>query len=156
MSESLIRKHSQPFVLYRGGEQIGEVAGAKDAGTKEITFVSGVEVLMGDWLEDKRACAWLHVTDVTHDKLGSWSFVQAMYETGLDYRRQEAATAKVIATLEDIAEAIWTITDKKMPPEEKNRAQELLQELNGIVRSLPQPVAAQLAGQIASRFINGG
>lgn len=156
MSESLIRKHSQTFVLYRGGERIGEVAGAKDAGTKEITFVSGVEVLMGDWLEDKRACAWLHVTDVTHDKLGSWSFVQARYETGLDYRRQESATEKLAATLEDIAEAIWTITDKKMPPEKKNRAHEALKELSGIVKSLPQPVATQIAGQITQRFIDGG
>lgn len=68
MSESLIRKHSQPFVLYRDGERTGEVAGFKDAGT--IRFVSDVEVFVGDWLEDEMAHACLHVTDVTHVKLG--------------------------------------------------------------------------------------
>lgn len=29
MTESFMRKHSQPFVLYRDGERIGEVAGVK-------------------------------------------------------------------------------------------------------------------------------
>lgn len=151
-----MRKHSQPFVLHRDGERIGEVAGVKSGGQKKINFVGVVEVFVGDWLEDVRARSWLHVTDVTHGKLRNRVIVQAIYETGLDYRRQEAASLQLVAMLDDVADAIWTLSDKKMPPERKNRAQALLDEIGGIVRSLPQPVAAQLVGKIASHFMEGG
>jgi hypothetical protein len=40
-----------------------------------------------------------------------------------------------------------------MPPAEKDRMQALLNELPGIVKTLPQPVAVQLAGKIASRLM---
>lgn len=98
----------------------------------------------------------MHVTDVTHSKLGSREISQVRYETGLDYRRQEAASLQLAAMLDDIADAIWTLSDEKMPPERKNRAQALLGELSAMVRTLPQPVAAQLAGKIASRLMEGG
>jgi hypothetical protein len=81
--------------------------------------------------------------------------VIVLYETSIDYERQESAS-QVIAMLDDIADAIWTLSDEKMPPEKKNRAQASLDELRGIVRSLPQPLAAQLAGMIASHFMEGG
>ena len=58
--------------------------------------------------------------------------------------------------LADVADAIWTLSDKKMPPEKKYRAQAMLVELNGIVKRLPEPVATQIAGKIAARFIEGG
>ena len=65
MSHSFLRKHSQPFVLYRDGERVGEVAGVKSAQHKVIDIPGDVEVFVGDWLEDRTARAWLHVTDVT-------------------------------------------------------------------------------------------
>lgn len=154
MSESFVRKHSQPFVLHRDGEPVGEVAGAKGAG--RITFAGAPEVFFGDWLEDASSRAWLHVTDVNRGKLGHRLIVSAAYETGLDYRRKEAASLQLTAMLDDVADAIWTLSDKKMPPARKNRAQDLLNELGGILRTLPQPVASQLAGKIASHFMEGG
>jgi hypothetical protein len=66
MSEGFVRKHSQPFMLCRDGERIGEVAGVKSSSKETIDFVSGVEVFVGDWLEDEGVRDWLHVTDVTH------------------------------------------------------------------------------------------
>ena len=154
MSESFVQKHSQPFVLHRDGEPVGEVAGVKGDG--RITFAGTPEVFVGDWLEDASARSWLHVTDVNRGKLGSRLVVSAAYETGLDYRRKEAASVRLTAMLDDVADAIWTLSDKKMPPARKNRAQDLLNELGGILRTLPQPVASQLAGKIASHFVEGG
>ena len=96
---------------------------------------------MGDWLEDEGVKDWLHITDVTHGKLGSRTIVQARYETRLDHSRREAASLQLVARLDDIADAIWTLSDKTMPQEEKTRSQALLSELDGIVKTLPQPVA---------------
>ena len=58
--------------------------------------------------------------------------------------------------LDDIADAVWTLSDEKMPLEEKKRARALVRELQGIVRSLPSGAAGGLAGDIASRFLDGG
>lgn len=153
MSESFMRKHSQPFALHRDGERVGEVAGVKGKG--KINFVGSPEVFVGDWLEDASARSWLHVTDVNRGKMSNRVIVQAVYETALDYRRKEAASLQLVAMLDDVADAIWTLSDKKMPPERKNRAQDMLNELGGILRTMPQPVAAQLAGKIASRLMEG-
>lgn len=141
-------------MLHRDGERVGEVAGVKDEG--KIDFVGAPEVFVGDWLEDTSARSWLHVTDINRGKLSSRVIVQAVYETRLEYRRKEATSLQLVAMLDDVADAIWTLSDKKMPPERKNKAQNILNELGGILRTLPQPVAAQLAGKIASHFTDGG
>ena len=154
MSHSFLRKHSQPFVLYRDGERVGEVAGVKSAQHKVIDIPGDVEVFVGDWLEDRTARAWLHVTDVTQSKLGGSMITQLTYESGLEYERQEA-TSQVIAMLDDIADAVWTLSDKKMPPQKKEHVRALVQELQGIVRSLPPGGAGGLAGEIAARFVDG-
>jgi hypothetical protein len=86
---------------------------------------------VGDWLEDVRARTWLHVTDVAHSKLANYAFIDVSYETELAYRRQEAASLQLVAMLDDIADAIWTLSHKKMPPERKNKAQSMVDELRG-------------------------
>jgi hypothetical protein len=58
--------------------------------------------------------------------------------------------------LDDVADAIWILSDKKRSPESKNRAQAVPDEFNRIVTRLPEPAAAQIAGKIAVRFIEGG
>jgi hypothetical protein len=119
-----------------------------------IDIPGDVEVFVGDWLEDRTARAWLHVTDVTHSKLRGSMITQLTYESGLEYERQEA-TSQVIAMLDDIADAVWTLSDKKMPPEKKEHVRALVRELQGTVRSLPPGVAGGLAGEIAARFVDG-
>jgi hypothetical protein len=92
--------------------------------------------------------------ETTHSKLGGSTITQLTYESGLEYERQEA-TSQVIAMLDDIADAVWTLSDKKMPPEKKEHVRALVRELQGIVRSLPPGVAGGLAGEIAARFVDG-
>jgi hypothetical protein len=90
-------------------------------------------------------------SDPTADLDGIPGGIKAFYKTERDYERQEAAT-QVVAMLDDIADAIWTLSDEKMPPEEKKRARALVRELQEIVKTLPRGVAGWLAGEIASRF----
>ncbi len=77
--DRLMRENSQPFVLHRDGERVGEVEGVKGQG--KINFGPGVEVFVADWLEDVKARAWLHVTDVNHGKLANRVIIQVKYET---------------------------------------------------------------------------
>jgi hypothetical protein len=155
MIERALNTNGQPFVIHRGREQVGEATGLKDGRKHTILFLPDVDVVMGDWLEDKKGQTKLFVADVDHLSLpsrGSPSHIEVVYETRIEYERQEAA-AQVVAMLDDIADAVWTLSDKKMRPEKKERVQELVQELKGIVRSLPPGVAGGLAGEIAARFV---
>jgi hypothetical protein len=56
--------------------------------------------------------------------------------------------AQLIQLLDDIADATWTLSDEKMPPAKKQRAQDAVRELKDIVRSLPPGAAGGIAGQI--------
>ena len=58
--------------------------------------------------------------------------------------------------LDDIADAIWTLSDEKMLPRKRSWARALVRELQEIVKTLPRGVAGGLAGEIASRFGGGG
>ena len=146
-----------PYGSHRGGERIGEATGLKDGRDRSILFLPGVDIVVGDWLEDSMGQTRLFVADVDHvSELsgGGPSHVEVRYETRIEYERQEATT-QVIAMLDDIADAVWTLSDKKMPPEKKEHVQALVQELQGVVRSLPPGVAGGLAGEIAARFVQG-
>ena len=153
--DRLMRENSQQFVMHRDGERVGEVAGVKSGESKTIIFGPDVEVYVGDWLEDVRARAWLHVMDVTHSKLANRVIIEVRYETGLDYRRQEAASLQLVAMLDDMADAIWAISDKEMPPEKKLRVRTAVREMQDAVRSMPAGAAGGLAGQITERLIGG-
>jgi hypothetical protein len=155
--DSFLHSSGQPFVIHRGSEQVGEAVGLKDGKRRTIVFRPDVDIRVRDWLEDKQAQARLRVTDIDHlrDFSGSASHIEVLYETEIEYERLEAA-AQVIAMLDDIADAIWTLSDEKMPPEKKKRARDAVKELKEIVRSLPPGAAAGLAGEITSRLITGG
>jgi hypothetical protein len=92
-----------------------------------------------------------HISDLSG---GSPSHLEVLYETRIEYERQESS-AQVIAMLDDIADAVWTLSDTKMPPEKKEHVRALVRELQGIVKSLPPGVAGGLAGEIAARFVDG-
>jgi hypothetical protein len=157
MIERALSTNGQPFVIHRGGERIGEATGLKDGRDRSILFLPGVDIVVGDWLEDSKGQTRLFVADVDHvSKLsgGSPSHIEVRYETRIEYERQEATT-QVIAMLDDIADAVWTLSDKKMPPEKKEHVQALVQELQGVVRSLPPGFTGGLAGEIAARFVQG-
>jgi hypothetical protein len=157
MIERALSTNGQPFVIHRGGDRIGEATGLKDGRDRSILFLPGVDIVVGDWLEDSMGQTRLFVADVDHvSELsgGSPSHVEVRYETRIEYERQEATT-QVIAMLDDIADAVWTLSDKKMPPEKKEHVQALVKELQGVVRSLPPGVAGGLAGEIAARFVQG-
>ena len=70
------------------------------------------------------------------------------------HERQETAS-QVVAMLDDIADAIWILSDEKMPRQDKKRARALVRELQGIVRRLPAGAAEGIASEIASRFMGG-
>jgi hypothetical protein len=74
--------------------------------------------------------------------------------TRIEYERLESS-AQVVAMLDDIADAVLTLSDKKMPPEKKEHVRALVRELQVIVKSLPPGVAGGLAGEIAARFVDG-
>ena len=156
MIERALSKNGQPFVNHRGGERIGEATGLKDGRSRSILFLPGVDIVVGDWLEDSKGQTRLFVADVDHISDlsgGSPSHIEVLYETRIEYERQESS-AQVIAML-DIADAVWTLSDKKMPPEKKEHVGALVRELQGIVKSLPPGVAGGLAGEIAARFVDG-
>jgi|SRR3712207_5259361 hypothetical protein len=157
MVDSFLRNSGQPFVITRGGERVGEATGLKDGSKRTIIFLPDVDIVVGDWLEDKKGQTRLFVTDVDYLGLpdsGNLSHIEVLYETRIEYERQESAS-QVIAMLDDIADAIWTLSDEKMPTEEKKRARAAVRELQRIVRSLPPSVAGALTGDIASRFLGG-
>jgi len=157
MIERALSTNGQPFVIHRGGDRIGEATGLKDGRDRSILFLPGVDIVVGDWLEDSKGQTRLFVADVDHvSELlgGSPSLIEVRYETRIEYERQEATT-QVIAMLDDIADAVWTLNDKKMPPEKKEHVQALVQELQRVVRSLPPGVAGGLAGEIAAQFVQG-
>jgi DNA-binding transcriptional ArsR family regulator len=60
---------------------------------------------------------------------GKSSHIRVLYETGIEHERRESAS-QVIAMLDDIADAIWTLSDEKMPPEKKQRARAAVRELH--------------------------
>jgi hypothetical protein len=156
MIERALNTSGQPFVIQRGEDQIGEATGLKDGRSRTILFLPGVDIVVGDWLEDKEGQTRLFVSDVDHARSlrGGPSHIEVVYETRIEYERQEA-TAQVIAMLDDIADAVWTLSDKKMPPEKKEHVQALVQELQGVVKSLPPGVAGGIAGEFAARFLQG-
>jgi hypothetical protein len=90
-------------------------------------------------------------SDPTADFDGTPGGIKAFHETGRDYERQEAAT-QVVAMLDDIADATWTLSDEKMLPRKSSWARALVRKLQEIVKALPRGVAGGLAGEIASRF----
>lgn len=146
-----LSRAGQPFVIYRSGRRVGEALGLKDGKQRSIMCRHDVAVLVGDWLEDTKAKTRLFVTDVDHAS----SHIRVLYETRLEYERHESA-AQVIAMLDDIAEAVWKLSDEKMPKEKKQRAQKAVKELQAVMKSLPPGVAGGLAGEIASRFLDSG
>jgi hypothetical protein len=155
--ERVLSTNGQPFVIHRGGERIGEATGLKDGRSRSILFLPGVDIVVGDWLEDSKGQTRLFVADVDHMSDlsgGSPSHLEVLYETRIEYERQESS-AQVIAMLDDIADAVWTLSDTKMPPEKKEHVRALVRELQGIVKSLPPGVAGGLAGEIAARFVDG-
>jgi hypothetical protein len=157
MIEGVLRDSGQLFVIHRRGERIGEATGLKDGSTRTIMFLPDVDIVVDDWLEDSKGQTKLFVADVDHVSGlggGSLSHIVVIYETRIEYERQESS-AQVIAMLDDIADAIWTLSDEKMPPEEKTKARAAVRELQRIVRSLPSGVAGGLAGEIAARFVDG-
>jgi hypothetical protein len=134
-----LRKRGRPFVIYRGDERVGEVTGLKDGKQRAILFRPYVEILVGDWLKDQRTQSRLVVTDVDHVGLsssGRSSHIRVFYEPWLEYERQESAT-QVISMLDEIAEAVSKLSDKKMPPEKKRRAQAAVRELQELLKTLP-------------------
>lgn len=155
--ERALSTNGQPFVIHRGGERIGEATGLKDGRSRSILFLPGVDIVVGDWLVDSKGQTRLFVADVDHISDlsgGSPSHIEVLYETRIEYERQESS-AQVIAMLDDIADAVWTLSDKKMPPEKKEHVRALVRELQGIVKSLPSGVAGGLAGEFAARFVDG-
>lgn len=146
--DRFLRKNGQLFVIYRGSERIGEVTGLKHGKQRYILFRPYVEIQVGDWLKDQRAQRRLVVTDVDyvdHFMSGRSSHIRVLYETWLEYERQESAT-QVIAMLDDIAEAVSKLSDKKMPPEKKRRAQAAVRELQELLQSLPTEVVLRPPG----------
>ena len=108
-------------------------------------------------LEDSKGQTRLFIADVDYISDlsgGSPSHIEVLYETRIEYERQESS-AQVVAMLDDIADAVRTLSDKKMPPEKKEHVRALAQELQGIVKSLPPGVAGGLASEIAARFVDG-
>jgi hypothetical protein len=105
MVDTFLHRSGQPFVIYRGGERVGEATGLKDGKQRQIIFRPDVEILVGDWLEDKKAQTRLFVTDVDHPGLSSsgrrsrLSHISVLYETRIAHERQESA-AQVIAMLD--------------------------------------------------------
>jgi hypothetical protein len=88
--DRFLRRDGQPFVIYRGGEEVGEARGLKDGRKRSIVFRPDVEVLVGDWLDDRRAQNYLLVTDVNHaGGTGRLAHVSVSYETRLEHERQE-------------------------------------------------------------------
>jgi hypothetical protein len=127
MIDRVLKTEGQPFVIQRKGERVGEVPGLKDGGARTVLFLPDVDVVVGDWLEDQKGQTRLFVADVDHLRArgGGPSHIEIRYETRIEYERQESS-AQVVAMLADIADAVWTLSDKKMPPEKKERAQALV------------------------------
>jgi hypothetical protein len=128
-----------------------------DSRSHSFFFLPGVDIVVGDWLEDSMGQTRVFVADVDHISDlsgGSPSHIEVLFETRIEYERQESS-AQVVAMLDDIADAVWTLSDKKMPPEKKEQVRALVQELQGIVKSFPPGVAGGLAGEIAGQFVDG-
>jgi hypothetical protein len=150
MTESFLRKQGDPFVIYRDGERAGEAVGVKSEQEHRITFVRGVELFVGDWLEDPNTEARYRVTDVHDASLPSKprrSNISVSYETAIEYERREAAT-RVIALLDDIAKAIETLNDTQAPPKQRRAAEKAINELKHFIRGLPPGVATELGFRI--------
>ena len=119
------------FAIIRDGEQVGEARGFKNTTDGVIWFLPEAGVRTGDWLANEHGDRlYVSESDPIADFDGPPVGIKAFYETGRDYERQESA-AQVIATLEDIADAIWTLSDKKMPPEEKEASASLGERTTG-------------------------
>jgi hypothetical protein len=89
--DTFLSRDGQPFVIFRGGEEVGEARGLKDARERSIKFRPDVEVLVGDWLEDRRAQNYLLVTDVDHaGGSGRLAHISVHYETRLEHERRES------------------------------------------------------------------
>jgi hypothetical protein len=86
--DRFLSRDGQTFVIHRGGEEVGEVRGLKDGRRRSIVFRPDVEVLVGDWLEDRRAQNYLFVTDVDHAGGSSrLAHTSVRYETRSEYER---------------------------------------------------------------------
>jgi hypothetical protein len=153
--EEAIRDHGNTFLISRGGEQLGEVDGYRNSKDGVIFFRAGVEVREGDWLEDttSHAAFFVKEVDLLRDS-GRPLCMKVFYETRIAYERHESSS-QVIAMLDNIADAIWTLSDGKMPPEDKERARALVRELQDIVRRLPAGAAEGIAGEITWRLLGG-
>lgn len=77
-----------------------------------------------------------------------------IYETQLHYQRQEASK-QMIAMLDDISDAVWTLSDKKMPPEKKERFAAAVAVVKDGLRQMPQGAAEGVVSQLTSRLMGG-
>jgi hypothetical protein len=139
-------------LIQRHGKQVSEAAGLKDGKKRSIIFRHNVDVLAGDWLVDTQTEARFFVTDVDHakDHSGQPVHVRVLYETRLAYERQESIS-QMVNQLDDIADAIWPLSDEDAPPEKKRVAQVALDEIKNFVRGLPPGAAVE----IGSRMLGG-
>jgi hypothetical protein len=125
--DRLFRENGQPFVVHRDRERVGEIEGIKDQGTL-ILENPGVEVFVGDRLEDVRARAWLHVTDVTHNELTNHTIIQIQYETDQQLGSQQGFTFDQV--IYDLGRKI-----EELGGEDKAELQEMIAEIRGVLES---------------------
>ena len=54
--------------------------------------------------------------------------------------------------LDDIADAIWTLSDEKMPSGEKDEVRAAVEVIKEAIKRMPAGAAGGLAGQLAARL----
>ncbi len=153
MIEEFIRDYPTTFEIFRNGARIGVADGYNNSNDRVIFFRAGEEVREGDWAVagDTQARFYVKQVDLLPDQ-GRSAGTKVFYEIRTDYERAESAT-QLIAMLDDIADAVWTLSDKKMPPQKKQRVQDAVEEIQGALRSMPAGAAGGLAGQITERLL---
>jgi hypothetical protein len=145
MIEETIRNNPTTFVIMRSGEQVGEATGFNDITDQVIYVRPGVQASEGDWLVDKDSEVKFFVKKAgpLRDD-GQPIGVQVFYETRIDYERQ-ASAAQVSAMLNDIADAIWILSEEKMPAEDKREARAAVKVLQAALTRMPPGAAEGLA-----------
>jgi hypothetical protein len=88
MIERALNTSGRPFVIQRGEDQIGEATGLKDGRSRTILFLPGVDIVVGDWLEDKEGQTRLFVSDVDHVRS-----LRGVLRTSRSYMRPGSSTS---------------------------------------------------------------
>lgn len=148
-----LRANPRHFVVIRELNRIGEATGFMNTQDGRLLFRPDEDLRAGDWLAEKDSNERFYITGVNpqNDFDGSPVAKIVLFETQRAYERHEAGV-QLVRMLEEMAEAISTLNDREMSPEDRKQARTLLSQLQQILSSLPAGAAGGIAGQIAGRL----